>query len=655
MIRNNDNQYIEPDNTYYEPSRDFSQGTLALVVIVTTLFLILTTVLAVVFFREKFTGKRREEDNPDISQNSGFVVIATPTPTPIPPLSSNQNPNLYPASEIEDVTIDEVVSEVNPNNRGLTQTILSGDNIITDYVRTNPISFGDPLYYANVPGIFTYRGNNFRNCASFGYTTVGAEPGLEQIWEFSEIGKRLASTQTFEWTGVSYTGQPLVIQWDSTVRNDMTMLYPDKRTKDGFTEVIVAGLDGKVYFFDIDDGSPSRIPLYVGCSIKGTAALDPRGYPLLYLGQGDDNADDEQFGMYIYSLIDGSQNRIYSYNAKKDSSYRTNWSAFDSSPLIDSNSDTLIWPCENGLIYTFELNTEYTPGSGTIRVSPNVVGLKYIYADENGSHMGVESSIAVYDEYGYFTDNDCNLNCIDLNSMQLKWTLRLDDDTDITPVIDVETVYDDKDHAEHNHPFVYVGTEVDNQIEAGSQGCSSSYIYKIDGLTGEIIWQNSEPCYSYNGETSDTDQSGGCFGNIIVGKRSISNLVIFSFSMTNGVMSGNKLVAYNKDTGTKAWSIDDGNGGTTYSYNMNIYSYSSPVDCYDESGRAYIVIGDSVGQIHLVDASTGKRLKYIQTSRFLNSASETTNGIIFEASPVVYNNTIIICSKSGSVFAIKIL
>lgn len=634
MIRNSENQYIEPDNTYYEPSHDSSQGTLALVVMVTVLLLILTTVLAVMFFKDKFTGSEHDENLLNAPQNSGFVVIATPTPTPVPPLADYQNPNLYPASALEDATIDEVVSDVNPSVRGITQTIMSGSSILTSYSRTNPISMGDPLYYGSVPGIFTYRGNNFRNCASFGYTNVGVEPGLEQIWEFSGIGSRLASTQTFEWTGVSYTGQALVIKWDDKVRNDMSSLYPDKRAKADFTEVIVAGLDGNVYFFDIDDGTQSRIPIYVGCSIKGTPALDPRGYPLLYLGQGDDNADDEKFGMYVYSLLDGS--RLYSYNAKTDSSYRTNWSAFDSSPIVDSNSDTLIWPCENGIIYTFTLNTNYAPGSGNISISPEVVGLKYIYVDEQGSHMGVESSIAVYDEYGYFTDNDQNLNCIDLNSMKIVWTLRLGDDTDITPVIDVE----------NGRPYVYVGTEVDNTVASGTQDCGSAYIYKVDGLTGEIIWQNFENCFAYNGETSDTDQSGGCFGNIIVGKKSISNMVIFSFSCTNGVLSGNKLVAFSKDTGTRVWTEPDG---------MNIYSYSSPVACYDETGRAYIVIGDSIGQVHLFDATTGKRLVHIQTSRLLGTPDETTSGIVFEASPVVYNNTIIISTKSGSVFAIKIL
>ena len=87
---------------------------------------------------------------------------------------------------------------------------------------------------------------------------------------------------------------------------------------------------------------------------------------------------------------------------------------------------------------------------------------------------------------------------------------------------------------------------------------------------------------------------------------------------------------------------------------MNIYTYSSPVDCYDQEGNAYILIGDSLGQIHLVNGQTGERITYIQTSRYLGTDSETTNGVEFQASPVIFNDTMIISTTSGSVFGIRI-
>lgn len=112
--------------------------------------------------------------------------------------------------------------------------------------------------------------------------------------------------------------------------------------------------------------------------------------------------------------------------------------------------------------------------------------------------------------------------------------------------------------------------------------------------------------------------------------------------MTNGLTSGNRIVAFNKETGIEEWS-----------YNMNIYSYSSPIDCYDEEGNGYIIIADSIGQIHIIDGATGTG-SAIQISRLTGTSQETTSGIIFDASPVIFGNTLIIGSKSGSVFAVTI-
>lgn len=623
---NRKDQYIDSDNAYHEPSRDPYQGFTPLVVVVTILMVVLTAVLAIVYFK----GKESAKADPDGTVNAvstDYIIVATPTPTPVPPLQDYQNPILYPASAGGNAVVipEDIAKDSLPSTRGTTQTITSNENIVNEYTRNQKINMGDPLFYTNIPGVLTFRGNNFRNCASFGY--VVSEPNdLKQIWEFSDIGSRLASTMNFEWTGVAWTGQPIIVKWDASTRRAMN-LFESKKDKDDLVEVIVAALDGMVYFFDLDDGTATRNPINVGASIKGTPAVDPRGYPILYVGQCDDNGN-SGFGMRIFSLVTGKQ--IYFFDGLDDSAYRLNWGACDSSPLIDGMTDTLLWPSENGMIYTITLNTNYS--GGEVSVAPQVDKYKYIFADSQGNHMGVESSIAVYGGYGYFCDNDWNLVCLDLNTLQMVWQYKLGDDTDVTPVIEEE----------NGIPYVYACTEVDGQGGTGEYS-GAAYIYKFNGLTGEVIWQSSAPCYTYNGETSDTDQSGGCFGNPICGKRSIKNLIIFSFSCTEGIYHKNQLVAFDKTTGNTMWT-----------YNMNIYSYSSPVDVYDSEGNGYIIIGDTLGQIHLVDAQTGERIKHIQTSRFIGTEKETSDGIVFEASPAVYGNTIVIGTKSGSIFAIKI-
>ena len=626
---NRKDQYIEPDNSYYEPSTDTSHGTTMLIVVLTFVFIILTTVLAVAYHQKR---NEEKEANAALPVNSDtFISVATPTPTPVPPIQAFQNPLLYPATAVINTSTDqEIPSENNPSARGLTQNVINGAVIVTDYQRESEIFMGDPLEYSNVAGITTYRGNNFRNTAAFGYIYPdgGSVDTLTQVWEYNNTHSRLASSQTFEWEGFQLTGQPLVVRWDAQVQASMN-LYSDKASKTDLTEVICACLDGYVYFLDLEDGTMTRDPIYVGASVKGTPAVDPRGYPLLYVGQADDNGDDG-FGMYIYSLIDGTQ--LYFYDVMDDGAYRMNWGAFDSSPIVDIDSDTLIWPCENGIIYTFTLGTQYTFGGASVMVNPVCTGYKYIFSDTQGRYLGVESSVAVYGNLGYFIDNNSNLICLDLNTFSMQWVFRTSDDSDLSPVL-----------AEENGiPYLYIGTEVDYQGGQGSYS-GAAYTYKLNALTGAEVWQTSQPCYTYNGQTSDTDQVGGCVGNPIVGRNSISNLVIFSYSCTNDLVSGNRVVAYNRDTGNEVWH-----------YDMNIYTYSSPVDCYDQDGNAYILIGDSLGQIHLVNGQTGERITYIQTSRNLGMSDETTGGVEFQASPVVFNNTMVISTTSGSVFGIRI-
>ena len=118
--------------------------------------------------------------------------------------------------------------------------------------------------------------------------------------------------------------------------------------------------------------------------------------------------------------------------------------------------------------------------------------------------------------------------------------------------------------------------------------------------------------------------------------------------MTNDLAAGNKLIAYDKTLGTKVWE-----------YNMNIYSYSSPVDFYDSEGNAYLIICDSIGQVHMISAETGiadkdRRITYIQTKRNLGKSSETSSKICIEASPVVYEGMLVVGTTSGSIFGIAV-
>jgi hypothetical protein len=79
----------------------------------------------------------------------------------------------------------------------------------------------------------------------------------------------------------------------------------DKKKKPDLKEVIYATLDGNIYFLDLEDGKPTRTPIRTGVPHKGSVAVDPRGYPLLYAGQGIPQVAGKNvpIGYRIFNLI----------------------------------------------------------------------------------------------------------------------------------------------------------------------------------------------------------------------------------------------------------------------------------------------------------------------------------------------------------------
>ena len=137
------------------------------------------------------------------------------------------------------------------------------------------ICLPEPNKYNKVKGITTFRGNNYRDTAAYGFVKV-SENKLAKVWT-NVIG------QTDSWTGVGWNGQPSIVEWDKNVRKQMN-LYDEFKEKENFVEVIYGALDSYVHFYDLETGHPSRDPIKVESSIKGSITIDPRGYPLLYVG-----------------------------------------------------------------------------------------------------------------------------------------------------------------------------------------------------------------------------------------------------------------------------------------------------------------------------------------------------------------------------------
>jgi hypothetical protein len=595
-------------------------------------FLVLVTILGVVIIALLLIKK--------VSSDSEEALEATPVPTATLAPTATPDPALP-----DDVTVTRSDS-ANPNSFGMEGTISAEGNDTTSYSRENKISFGRNIEYSELPGILTFGGNNYRDTFAYGTVSI-SEKRIRQQWS-KTIGT-LGS-----WSGTGWTGQPLIVQWPAETVAVMNV-KDSYKTGEPLTEVIYPAMDGSIYFLDLESGSATRDPIVTGVVQKGTSCIDPRGYPLLFVGQGipveNDQGNNAAY-VRLYSLISGEE--IYRFGGFDWFSRRT-WQAYDSSPII--SDDTIVYAGENGVLYTSKLNAVFDIEAGTVTVDPERLvkmryeGSGYSRSDASGARWyGVESSVAAFRNYAFFTDNGGRLQCVDLNTMKIKYVVDVTDDTDASVVI--EESYRD------NTFYLYTGSGVKTANGGLGDGYGYSYQRKINGLTGEVVWEESWIC-----STGDETTSGGIVATPHVGKYQIFNLVIYSFSFaaqSNGTVAtdaadgdadaedteetaqsvavpvpdengdysvGGRIVALDKSTGTLVWSIEQ----------QNDY-WASPVVVYDEQGRGYLIQCDRGGYITMYDAQYGTELNSLDL------------GSRIDSTPAVFNNMLIVGTrgKGGS-------
>ncbi|MEI3413379.1 MAG: hypothetical protein V8Q57_09480 [Blautia sp.] len=73
--------------------------------------------------------------------------------------------------------------------------------------------------YTDVDGIVTFRGNNFRDTASYGNTQM-------KDYKIADLWTAQTSSLTYgnaTWSGSGWTGQPLMEKWPKEVKQHMNM------------------------------------------------------------------------------------------------------------------------------------------------------------------------------------------------------------------------------------------------------------------------------------------------------------------------------------------------------------------------------------------------------------------------------------------------
>lgn len=572
-----------------------------------------------------------------VANHAGDDKEGLPGATPEPVAEPEQTPEPETSKEEENVrvygndpgislgkTVSPDVGAV-PSLFGFKTLIQVNRAEVSSYNRPQPISFGHADEYTDQAGILTFGGNHYRNRFSYGTTNVN-DRVIRRSWEqtVGAIGN---------WGGTGWTGQPLIIRWSDEVR-PVLGVFDEYKQKEGFTEVIYPTMDGKIYFFDLESGAKSRSPIDTGVVMKSTAALDPRGWPVLYVGQSIPQQSDGKYQAYVmaFSLVTNEQlDRFGGYDYFCDRS----WQAYDGSPLI--SNDTLIYGGENGVLYTAKLNTAFDAEAGTVSINPERL-VKYSYSGtgysvkdaENVRWLGIESSVSCFENYAYFTDNGGRLQCVDLNTMSLKLVQDVGEDADASVLIE--------ENAAKDTILLYTASQVKNAAFGGNYGYT--YHRCINGLTGQILWEQK-----WVASTGDGSSSGGTCATPQVGRGNVSGLVFYAMNETalNSVgMSdenasyslGGKIIAYDKLTGDQAWSDEQSAGFR-----------ASPVLVYDENNRGYLILCDAAGKLRMYDAVSGNEFANIDL------------GSRIDSTPAVFDQYLVVGTrgKGGSGEAAKII
>ena len=550
----------------------------------------------------------RPTDTPVPTATAVPTATPVPTPTPVPQLeasaAANADPSLIAKSSI---------------------FVGSSASASKSYSRPPEDQLDMPPAgsYTILPfGVLTYRGDAFRQNAAVG-TVDGKLTGLEVKWT-ADAGKAVGASTTYY--GIGWTGQPAIIKWSQEVRG-FTNIVEEKRNTPALKEVIIGGLDGRIYFLDLADGQPTREAINLGYPMKGSVSIHSLGYPVMSVGQyaRKMRSGTGGIGLHFYDLL--TQESIFKIDGLDGKINRPYYEvgSFEGAALIDPNSDTLITAGTNGLLYLTKLNTQFDYQNGILLTDPKTVMLRTKASGQDDGDTSVQSSVAAYQHYVWYADMGGVLRCVDTNTMTTVWAVKTGDSVKAAVALDFD---------EDGTLWVYTANTLNNR----SKGTCD--IRRYNAMTGEEGWTYSIDVRKY----ASKDGTAGAMASPVIGQNDIDDLVIFTLSYLKetddftlkGEGSGpamGAIIAFSKADGSVVWArrLDD-------------YCHSSPVAVYNEDGESWIVQATSTGNMHLLRGTTGELVYTLEL------------GGKIEASPAVYGNTLVIgtCDKTPVIYGITL-
>ncbi len=468
---------------------------------------------------------------------------------------------------------------------------------------------GDPAKYNPQGGVLTFRGGPLRQNGAYGTAEVETQ-------ELSVIRGMRTGTLGNSEMGFGYGSQPLIVKWYKNIREMMPIKEESKNTT-AFKEVILPSGDGKIYFYNLETQVFSRDTIDVGFPIDTTGAINPYGYPLMYVGQSEEEVNGYRgiVGMRIYNLINDEM--IAFETGLNDDSYSAKVGTVSGSPLIEAASDTLIYGGDNGMLYTVAMNTEFDLENAKISVDPQVSAFAYKTNIRNAK-QGIRTSVAAYGDYAYFGDMAGTIQCVDMNTLEPVWTLDMGDSVLANVAIEVE----------EDGVYLYAGNVINKRAKSGAIS-----LVKIDALSGDVVWSNENAHGKYSSKLGSGIYAG-LMGSPLIGQGDISDLVIFN---VNHVQTEEKNKYY-----SMVYALDKSTGEEVWSQPVDVDSISSPIAMYESDGTSYIVMGDDGGTLRLMDGFTGMTISTVNL------------GSAIQASPAAYGNTIVVGTTGGMIYFVEL-
>lgn len=580
---------------------------------------------------------------PTLVPTTAPTVEPTEAPTPEPTAEPTPEPTATPEPTPEATPLLEALADDSADPALISTTVIyKDDRKVTGYERKEPINMPAADDYMLQPyGVMTFRGNAFRQNAATG--TVENPTSLSLEWTV-EAGSVAGSSRNYY--GIGWTGQPVIVRWPSDIRKSMDLEQIRKDQKN-LKEVIIAGMDGKIYFLDLLDGSATRDAIDFGYPMRSTPSVHPLFYPMMTVGQYArklKTGTSKEIGLYYYNLMDQKELRMIDGIDRKYERPYNAVGAFDTSALIYSDTvnktHTLIAIGTNGMLYTekMEMDLHLDKDTGLLEYEfkepDEVVMMMSHTKGQNDSYAAVESSLAMYGSYAYYADLEGVLRCVDTTTMTTAWAVDTGDAVRAAIALDLE------EGDGTNTLWLYTANLVNTGRTKGNVT-----IRRFNAMTGEEDWAFAIHCADTKKKdvTFNATITPGAMASPVIGQQGLGDLVYFTLSsvsatgaaeLEEGAAIPGVIIALDKATGKVAWHKA-----------MEAYCYSSPVAVYDENGKGWIIQACSNGTIYLMDGLTGSVINTLQV-----------NGVI-EGSPAVYGDTLVIgtTGKGASyIYGIKI-